>query len=68
MFDDFGTEYQFFNRSVDMSCAISSDICSKIVIAINFIKKCSKQRPDKDKIAAILNPAYGQATGEILTF
>ena len=47
-----------------MSCEITSDICSKIVIAINLIKKCNKQRPDKDKIVAILNSAYGLATYE----
>ena len=44
-----------------MACEISSDICSKIVIAINFIKKCSKQRSDIEKIATILNSAYGLA-------
>ena len=51
-------------RDGEVSSEISSDISSKIVIAINFIKKCSKQRPDKSNIATILNSAYGLATDE----
>ena len=51
-------------RNGEMSSESSSDMCSKIVIAINFIKKCSKQRPDKDKIVTIVNSVYGLATDE----
>ena len=49
-----------------MSSEGSSDICSKIVIAINFIKKCSKERPDEDNIATVLSSVYGLATDETL--
>ena len=49
-----------------MSSEISSDIYSKIAIAMNFIKKCSKQRPDKSNIATILMLVYGLATDQTL--
>ena len=63
---DYVTIDHFFMRNGEMSFEISYYFCSKIVIATNFIKNCSKQGPDKDKIATILNSANSLATDETL--
>ena len=49
-----------------MAYAVGTDTASKIIDAINFIKRNNKKRPDEEKIAKFMNSSYGLSLDETI--
>ena len=47
-----------------MAYAVGTDTASKIIDAINFIRKNNKKRPDEERIAKFMNSSYGLSSDE----
>ena len=54
----------FYVSSFVMAYAVGTDTASKIIDAINFIRKNNKKRPDEERIAKFMNSSYGLSSDE----